>query len=345
VTAPFTLPPGSEAAAPPERRGVPRDGVRLLVARPGEVTEHVFRELPDLLAPGDVVVVNTSPTVPARLEAVRSDGVVTPLHVSTTLDDGSWVVEVRRPDNTGPDRGVEPGSVLGLPGGVRLHLVEAFPAPARGSRLWRARTDPPVAAAVHLAVHGSPIRYGHLAGAVPLADLQNVYATGTDGTGSAEMASAGRPFTDRVLVRLMARGIAVLPLVLHTGVSSPEAHEPPAPERFAVPAATARGVTSTRAAGGRVVAVGTTVTRALETATGEDGVTRPASGWTDLVLRPDRPARVVTGLVTGLHEPEASHLQLLAAVAGVGLVDAAYRAAVTGHLLWHEFGDSMLFLP
>jgi S-adenosylmethionine:tRNA ribosyltransferase-isomerase len=343
MTAPFTLPAGSEATAPPERRGLPRDGVTLLAVRPGQVTTHLFRELPDLLEPGDVVVVNTSPTVPARLEAVRSDGVVIPLHLSTTLDDGSWVVEVRRPDNTGPDRGVEPGSVLRLPSRVRLELVEPFP--ARGSRLWRGRTDRPVPAADLLSRHGAPVRYGYLAAPVPLADLQNVYATGTDQLGSAEMASAGRPFTEPLLVRLMARGVAVLPLVLHTGVSSPELHEPPAPERFAVPAATARIVTGTRAAGRRVVAVGTTVTRALETATGEDGVTRPASGWTDLVLGPDRPARAVTGLVTGLHAPEASHLQLLAAVAGTALVDRAYRTAVADGLLWHEFGDSMLFLP
>jgi S-adenosylmethionine:tRNA ribosyltransferase-isomerase len=347
VTAAFTLPPGSEADAPPERRGLARDGVTLLAARPGEVSTHRFRDLPDLLAPGDVVVVNTSPTAPARLDAVRSDGVATPVHVSTTLDDGTWVVEVRRPDNTGPDRGVEPGSVLLLPGGVRLHLVEAFPRPARGSRLWRARTDPPVRAAAHLARYGVPIRYGYLARPVPLPYLQNVYATPADGgqLGSAEMASAGRPFTEHLLVQLMTRGVAVLPLVLHTGVSSPEAHEPPAPERFLVPAATARLVNATRAAGGRVVAVGTTVTRALETATDEDGVTRPAAGWTDLGLGPDRPARAVTGLVTGLHAPEASHLQLLVAVAGADLVDEAYRAAVAGHLRWHEFGDSMLFLP
>jgi S-adenosylmethionine:tRNA ribosyltransferase-isomerase len=290
-------------------------------------------------------VVNTSPTVPARLDAVRGDGTVIPVHVATTLDDGSWVVEVRRPDNTGPDLGVEPGSVLLLPGGVGLRLVEPFPVP--GSRLWRAATDPATAAPAHLARYGTPIRYGYLARAVPLAALQNVYAApvGPGELGSAEMASAGRPFTDRLLVRLVARGIAVLPLVLHTGVSSPELHEPPAPERFAVPAATARIVTDARAHGGRVVAVGTTVTRALESATGEDGVTRPASGWTDLVLGPDSPARAVDGLVTGLHAPEASHLQLLAAVAGVDLVDRAYRTAVAAHLLWHEFGDSMLFLP
>jgi S-adenosylmethionine:tRNA ribosyltransferase-isomerase len=159
------------------------------------------------------------------------------------------------------------------------------------------------------------------------------------------MASAGRPITERMLVRLMARGVPVVPLVLHTGVSSPELHEPPYPERFTVPEVTARLVNSTRAAGRRVVAVGTTVTRALETATDESGVTYTTAGWTDLVLSSDRPARVVTGLVTGLHTPEASHLQLLEAVVGADLVAAAYRVAVDEHYLWHEFGDSMLFLP
>jgi S-adenosylmethionine:tRNA ribosyltransferase-isomerase len=159
------------------------------------------------------------------------------------------------------------------------------------------------------------------------------------------MASAGRPFTEKLLVRLMTRGVPVVPLTLHTGVSSPELHEPPYAERFVVPEVTARLVTSTRQAGGRVVAVGTTVTRALETATDDDGVTRAARGWTDLVLGPGRPARTVTGLVTGLHEPGASHLQLLTAVAGPDLVAAAYDRAVAGHYLWHEFGDSMLFLP
>jgi S-adenosylmethionine:tRNA ribosyltransferase-isomerase len=341
MTAPFSLPPEREAPAPPERRGLSRDGVTLLAVRPGAVTRHRFRDLPELLDPGDVVVVNTSATLPARLEAVRRDGVGTPLHVSTALDDGSWVVEVRRPDNTGPDRGVEPGSVLELPGGVRLELLEGFPAP-RASRLWRARTDPPVSAADHLARHGAPIRYGYLAGPVPLSDLQNLYATVP---GSAEMASAGRPFTESVLVRLMARGVAVLPLVLHTGVSSPELHEPPAPERFTVPEATARFVTSTRAAGGRVVAVGTTVTRALESAADADGVVRERSGWTDLVLGPDRPAQVVTGLITGWHAPGASHLQLLQAVAGGPLVQRAYDEALRSRYLWHEFGDSCLLLP
>jgi S-adenosylmethionine:tRNA ribosyltransferase-isomerase len=342
VTVRFRLPAGREATAPPEWAGRGRDEVRLMAVRPGDVRHVLFRDLPGLLDPGDLVVVNTSATLPARLDARRADGALVPLHVSTELDDGSWVVEVRRPDNSGPDLGGEPGSELVLPDGRRLVLRSGFPDPAHPARLWRAEVTPPTTTAAHLTRHGRPIRYGYGTGTVPLSAYQTVYATEP---GSAEMASAGRPFTDRLLVRLIARGVPVAPLVLHAGVSSPELHEPPAPERFAVPAVTARLVTSTRRAGRRVVAVGTTVTRALETATDDDGVTRPAAGWTDLVLGPDRPTRAVTGLVTGLHAPEASHLQLLEAVAGSHLVEQAYAAAVAGGYLWHEFGDSMLFLP
>ena len=337
----FTLPPEAEATTPPEWHGLARDEVRLLTVRPGAITTTPFHDLPELLEPGDLVVVNTSATLPARLAARRADGVTVPLHVSTTLDDGSWVVEVRRPANDGPDLGIEPGTVLTLPDGTRLTLVGSFPTD-RPSRLWRARTDPRATAASYLPRYGVPIRYGYVQGTFPLSAYQNVYASEP---GSAEMASAGRPFTADLLVRLLARGIVVAPIVLHTGVSSPEAHEPPYPERFDVPEATARLVASTREAGRRVVAVGTTVTRALESATDEDGATRAAGGWTELVLGPDRPARAVNGLITGLHAPGASHLRLLEAVAGVELVEAAYQRAVAEHYLWHEFGDSMLFLP
>jgi S-adenosylmethionine:tRNA ribosyltransferase-isomerase len=338
----FTLPADAEATEPPEWHGLERDEVRLMSVRPSGITSGRARDLPDQLEPGDLVVVNTSATLPARVSARRADGVPVPLHVSTSLDDGSWVVEVRRPDNEGPDLGAEPGTVLALPGGVRLTLLDGFPDPRRPSRLWRAAPEPAVPTTAYLPRHGRPIRYGYLHGTFPLAAYQNVYATEP---GSAEMASAGRPLTERVVVALVARGIPVVPVVLHTGVSSPELHEPPYPERYAVPEVTARLVTSTRRAGHRVVAVGTTVTRALETATDDDGCVRPRRGWTDLVLGPDRPARTVTGLLTGLHAPEASHLQLLESVAGADLVGAAYRAAVAGHYLWHEFGDAMLFLP
>jgi S-adenosylmethionine:tRNA ribosyltransferase-isomerase len=342
MTPRFTLPAGAEATAPPEWRGLQRDEVRLMAVRPAGIDSVLFRDLPELLEPGDLVVVNVSRTLPGRLSARRADGVPVPLHWSTTLDDGDWVVEIRRPDNSGPDLGVEPGSVLDLPGGIWLTLLAGYPDPVRPSRLWRARTAPAVEAVAYLQAHGAPIGYGYLRGDFGIAAFQTAYAAEP---GSAEMVSAGRPFSEEVLVALMARGMPVVPLTLHTGVSSPELHEPPYPERFAVPEVTARLVNSTRRAGRRVVAVGTTVTRALETVTGDDGVTRACEGWTDLVLGPDRPARAVTGLITGLHEPEASHLQLLEAVAGPELVAAAYDRAVAEHYLWHEFGDSMLFLP
>lgn len=339
----FTVPANSEATGPAEARGLARDEVRLLVSSPQRTWHVRFRDLPDALTPGDLLVVNTSATLPAAIDGRRADGAISPVHVATALDDGAWVVEVRRPDNAGPQTGVQPGERIELHGGVELDVEASYPIPGVvGSRLWRATPHPPVDRTSYLLDHGRPVRYGYLAEPWPLRDLQTVFA---DEPGSAEMPSAGRPFTSRLLVKLLVRGITVAPVVLHAGVSSPEKHEPPVPEWFRVPEATARLVSATRAAGGRVTAVGTTVTRALETVAGPDGRVTAGFGWTDLVLGPDRPARVVTGLVTGLHEPEASHLQLLQAVAGRELVATAYESAVAARYLWHEFGDSMLFLP
>jgi len=192
-----------------------------------------------------------------------------------------------------------------------------------------------------LTYHGEPIRYGYVARPWPLSDYQTVYATTP---GSAEMPSAGRPFTDRLIVSLVARGVGVAPLVLHAGVSSPERHEPPFPELYTVPAATAGLVNATRRHGGRVIAVGTTVVRALETVARPDGSVEPGAGWTSLVIDPERGVRAVDGLITGWHEPEASHLQMLEAIAGHRLLRQSYEAALAAGYLWHEFGDSHLIL-
>ena len=336
----FLLPDASEAAAPPEERGLARDEVRLAVATPAGTRHTVVRDLPDLLHPGDLVVVNTSATLPAAVDFTRQ-GCPAVLHVSTQLDDGSWVVEARRADQAGP-AAVEQGEVLHLPGGIRMRLLEAHPEGQR--RLWRAVALPARSTVDYLEEHGRPIRYPYLDGAWPLDVVQNVYA---DSPGSAEMPSAGRPLSEKVLVRMLARGITVTPVVLHTGVSSQESFEPPQPEQFTVPEVTARLVNGARAARRRIVAVGTTVVRALESSLAGDRVV-PTAGWTSLVLRPDRPTRVVDGLLTGLHDPRASHLDVLAAVAGRALVDQAYRditAPGAPPYLWHEFGDSMLLLP
>jgi S-adenosylmethionine:tRNA ribosyltransferase-isomerase len=334
----FALPECAEATVPPEARGLSRDEVRMLVASPDGMEHRRVLDLPEVLHPGDLLVVNTSATLPAAVVLADRSGSV---HVSTQLDDGDWVVEPRRPDHGGPAAPTA-GAVLRLPGGVDL-LVRG-PHPAGQRRLWRATPSPTVDRASYLREHGVPISYSYVQGEWPLESRQNVYAAVP---GSAEMPSAGRPLSEGVLVRLMARGVAVAPIVLHTGVSSQESHEPPQPEQYVVPEATSRLVTSTRTAGRRVVAVGTTVVRALESVADPNGRVHAAAGWTSLVLGPDRPARVVDGLLTGLHEAEASHIDLLRAVAGDRLVDEAYDAAVSGphHYLWHEFGDTMLFLP
>jgi len=341
-TTSFIPPEGSEATAPAERRGVARDGVRLLVATSCGITHRRFSELPEILRAGDLVVVNTSATLPAALRVWRKRDHDALIHVAGAADDGSWVVEPRRGDNRGPAGDVVVGEVIALAGGTRLRIVESYPSPGvLTSRLWRATPDRPIDLAAHLLDHGLPIRYGDVK-RWPLEDLQNVYA---DEPGSAEMPSAGRPFTERLLTRLVVRGVRIAPLVLHAGVSSPEKHEPPSPERYSVPGPTAVLVNTTRAEGGRVVAVGTTVVRALETVAGASGTVSAGAGWTDHVVGPASPIRAVDGVISGLHEPEASHLLLLEEVAGRDLVQRAYDEAVQHRYLWHEFGDSMLFLP
>ncbi len=338
----FSLPAELSATEPPEQRGLARDGVRLLVAEKDGVTSTRFAQIGKFLRPGDVLVVNTSATRPAALEARRADRAA-PLHLSTVLDDGSWVVEVRRGGRVdGPAPDVVAAERLCLPGGRTLTILESYPHSGHdGSRLWRAALDQPVDVDAYLRRHGRPIRYGYVSRRWPLSAYQTVFATEP---GSAEMPSAGRPFTDRLVTTLATHGVAIAPVVLHTGVSSPEPHEPPFPERYRVPGATARLVTAARAGGGRVVAVGTTACRALETVSGWDGTVAPGEGWTDLVLGPQRPTRVIDGLVTGWHAPQASHLLLLEAVAGVGAVQEAYDVALSERYLWHEFGDSCLLL-
>jgi S-adenosylmethionine:tRNA ribosyltransferase-isomerase len=159
------------------------------------------------------------------------------------------------------------------------------------------------------------------------------------------MPSAGRPFTAKLLAELEGVGVSIARIVLHTGVSSQDAGELPYPERFGVPLATAAAVNGARAAGGRVIAVGTTVVRALESAVTTAGLVRPVEGWTDLVVTAERGVRAVDGLITGLHAPEASHLAMLEAFANGGHLRDAYQEALRLGYLWHEFGDSHLLLP
>lgn len=338
----FDLPDDRSAPGPAETRGDGRDDVRLLVAGADRLIHTRFARLADHLREGDLVVVNTSATRHAALDALWRGRQIT-LHLSTDLDDGRWLVELRRPGGHGPILDADPGDELALTGGGRALLDEPL---APGRRLWRARLVLPAPTDVHLANHGRPITYGYLHHPWPLHFYQTIFARPRDPTGaSAEMPSAGRPFTSDLVVELLSRGVLLATITLHAGVSSPERHEPPHPEQFRVPVSTAELTELTRSNGGRIVAVGTTVARALETVTSPQGRVRAGQGWTDLVLSQERPARLVNGLVTGWHPPGASHMLLLEAVAGPRLVGAAYRAALERGYLWHEFGDSCLFLP
>ena len=338
----FALPEHLEAREPPEERGLARDQVRLLVVRRGqESIEHErFDRLARLLDPGDLLVVNVSATIPAAIGARRQTGQPVRLHFAMPapqLADGWWIVELRTADGSAPLRASAPEQ-LTLDGGGVVELVAPY---ASGARLSLGRFAAPGSAMEHLHRHGQPIRYGYVPARWPLGAYQNVYATTP---GSAEMASAGRPFTHRLLTRLAARGILIAPVTLHAGVSSPERHEPPLPERFEVPAQTARLINAVRGWGGRVVAVGTTVVRALESVAAPDGSIEPGGGWTNLVITPERGLWLVDGLITGWHEPEASHLDMLEASAGPSLLARSYDAALDAGYLWHEFGDSQLVL-
>ncbi|MET8622673.1 S-adenosylmethionine:tRNA ribosyltransferase-isomerase [Kitasatospora sp. NPDC004669] len=344
----LAVPPELSARAPAEARGGARDDVRMLVGRraTGGVEHRRFTELPEVLRPGDLLVVNNSATLPAALSGRLPDGAPVALHLSCAQPDqhGCHLVELRRvvPGQAAayyppPESPARPGLRIGLPAGAAAELTAPFTA-----RLWYAELELPAQLPRYLELHGRAIRYGYTDRDWPIEAYQTVFATVP---GSSEMPSAARPFSPEVVARLAGRGILVAPITLHTGVASPEAHEAPYAERFHVPAATARLAGHVRSEGGRVIAVGTTVVRALESAVAPDGTLQEADGWTELVITPERGVRAVDGLLTGWHEPRASHLLMLAAVAGRPLLADCYREAVRHRYLWHEFGDVNLLLP
>ena len=308
-----------------------------MVAQDGRPLVHTaFLGLPNHLRAGDLLIVNASATIPAALPARRSDGTGIDLHLSTPdpSHPDRWVVELRADGHRARARAER----LRLPGGATAELLAPYLSPGR---LWVAKLDLPTPLHEYLHAHGTPITYAHDPVPHALEDYQTIFATEP---GSAEMPSAGRPFTKRAMQGLREHGIRVQRITLHTGVSSQELGERPYPERYSVPEHTARRVNATRAAGGRIIAVGTTVVRALETVAAPDGTVHADHGWTSLVVTPERGIRAVDGLLTGWHEPDASHLLLLEAIAGKPLLERSYAAATARGYRRHEFGDLHLLL-
>jgi S-adenosylmethionine:tRNA ribosyltransferase-isomerase len=348
----FSLPPELEASAPPEARGLRRDQVRLMVSNysTDQIRHNRFYNLDKYLGAGDVLVINTSRTRNSALLASRADGTPVELHLSIHFDEEVWTVEVRRIDELGKTKHLEDArenEVLKLPGAATAvlqtpYISDCVDDSKPSETLWLAKINFPYDVDEYLAQYGFPIRYNYVKDRWPLDYYQTVYATEP---GSAEMPSAGRPFTPRLLKRLETKGIHIAPLILHTGVSNIDTHEPPYKEFYRVPSETARMVNEARASGHRVVAVGTTAIRALETVTNGDGKVHASEGWTCLVITPQRGLRAVNALITGMHEPEASHLAILEALAGPSHIKIAYEEALRKGYLWHEFGDLHLILP
>jgi S-adenosylmethionine:tRNA ribosyltransferase-isomerase len=348
----FSLPPELEASAPPEARGLRRDEVRLMISNysTDQVRHTRFYHLDKYLSEGDVIVINTSRTRNSALLATRADGSVLELHLSIHFDDDLWTVELRSINEMGKTRHLDDaraGETLNLPGGVSAVLQGPFVSDCNDNSkpsetLWLAKINFPQDVDDYLARYGFPIRYNYVKERWPLSFYQTVYATEP---GSAEMPSAGRPFTPKLLKRLESKGIRIAPLILHTGVSNIETHEPPYKEFYRVTPETAHLVNEARASGHRVVAVGTTAIRALESVTNGEGKTHASEGWTCLVITPEYKLRAVNALITGMHEPEATHLAMLEALAGLSHIKLAYEEALRKGYLWHEFGDLHLIIP
>jgi S-adenosylmethionine:tRNA ribosyltransferase-isomerase len=329
-----------------------RASSRLLVvdrARPG-VRHHTFAELPDLLSPGDLLVTNRSRVLPARLLGRRSGGGVAEILLVRRREPDLWEAMVR------PARRLRAGAVVEIAPGFRVRIEDRLDAPKvqdagggpmRTVRLLTGDSEP--GAAIE--------RHGH----VPLppyirrpdrADdrerYQTVYAREP---GSIAAPTAGLHFTAGLLDRLEARGIERVELVLHVGpgtfrpveVQDVREHRVD-PESFTIPAATAEAVGLARREGRRVVAVGTTTTRALESAWTPQGSLRAGDGQTDLVIVPGHRFGVVDALITNFHLPRSSLLLLVSAFAGRTRVLAAYAEAVRHRYRFYSYGDVMLIL-
>lgn len=343
----FILPPELSAKEPPERRGLARDHVRLMVIdrENGRVEHTRFDHLGEFLRAGDLLVFNTSRTLPASLEGCAAPvGPCLEIRLAEHLPDDSWLAlllcQRGDPFSCGLRSGMQINFGEGLTGAVETR-DEHIP------RLWRMRFSKSGAELMDLLYRlGRPIRYEYVSAPWNLDYYQTVYAREP---GSAEMPSAGRAFSWRLLFDLQRRGIETAYIVLHTGLSSYmddelDAQHLASEEEYFVSETAAEKINRKREGGGRVVAVGTTVVRALESVADEDGRIQSGHGYTRLHITAEHQLRAVDGLLTGLHEPEASHLDLLTAFLPAAQIRDAYEEAVRLRYLWHEFGDLNLIV-
>lgn len=344
----FDLPYQLECAKPTEERGLRRDEVRLMVSHYNndQVFHTDFYKIDQFLQAGDVLIINTSGTLKAAIAGFLEDGKKVRIHFSTKISADRWVIEIRELTEGGTRRyaGSKPGEVVAFKNGGSLKLINAYYDSKQDKhlKLWNAQIQLPIPLEEYLDLYGQAIRYQYIKDSYPQSYYQTVFA---QEMGSAEMPSAGRPFTHELITRLATKGVQFAPILLHTGVASLEMDERPYEEYFRVPQSTADLVNWARAQGKRVIAIGTTAIRAIESATDDQERVVAREGWTHVFITPERGLQVVDGLLTGFHEPKASHLLMLEALTGAAHLDISYRAALEQQYYWHEFGDVHLILP
>jgi S-adenosylmethionine:tRNA ribosyltransferase-isomerase len=349
------------AGAPPAQR----DHVRLMAVDP-QVTaagDFPFVHLAELLEPGDLVVVNDAATLPASLAGVTGAGaavelrLVGPHGLAERDGDSLWYAAVLGAGDwrTPTEHRAEPpalpegtrivfGHTLDHGAGLGAEIVSRTELSPRlvlirfdrsGDALWQA-----------LYAAGKPIQYSYLEGDVPLWSVQTAFAARP---WAMEMPSAGRAISGAVLHALRRRGVDIAWLTHAAGLSATgdAAIDAalPLPERYEIPARTVRAVARTRGRGGRVIAVGTTVVRAIEGCVAQHGRLRPGHGVTDLVITAGFRPAVIHGLLTGMHEPESSHFRLLQAFAPRALLEASWEQAARLGYRCHELGDTCLIAP
>ena len=344
----FHLPKKLKCAIPTEIRGLGRDEVRLMISdrKTDEIHHAQFRDIGSYLQEGDVLVVNTSATLPAALDIQLPNGEVGRMHLSTRKNELEWVVEIRSVDGNATHRfkGISEGDKFELPNGGKVVIQQPFYRDNHHENhlyLWQAKFDLPMPMEEYLMQFGKPIRYDRLAANYPLAFYQTVFS---NTMGSAEMPSAGRAFTPELVAELIIKGVQFAPVLLHTGVSSLENNEQPYPEYFKITDTAASLINLAKQENRRIIAVGTTAVRAIESATNREGRIEATEGWTNLFITPERGMKMATGLLTGFHEPSASHLLMLGALAKHSHLQLCYDEAITERYHWHEFGDLHLIL-
>jgi S-adenosylmethionine:tRNA ribosyltransferase-isomerase len=340
----FELPEYLACPKPTEERNLLRDEVRLLVTTSSGQIDHTrFNRLDQYLNPGDVLVVNTSATVPSALPVTLPNGQKGMVHVSSNINAHKWLIEIREVSGNKTIRWKEgeEGMILQLPSSASITLKQRYYKDQQLLDLWYAEFRSNEQPVKYMAVNAHPIKYEKLDAHYPMSYYQTFFSFYP---GSSEMPSAGRGFTKTLVDRLLKKGVVFAPILLHTGISSLEENESPYPEYMEIDPVSASIINMAKNQGERIIAVGTTAIRAIETAVNGDGNLVPYQGKTELFINENYTMKIADGLITGFHEPKASHLHILKAVAGFDHIENAYQTAIKADYYWHQFGDLHLIL-